>query len=210
MHRLTLISIACLAVLSLTAGSAQAGWLIGGKPLLSGSAAIATTASLDNPSTLSVPSLGLQLLCAGPSLWLQNGLQPPDLLIIQQLLLHNCLLQFPEGCRLVTVGHTPWVALTFPVPGPVYHTVYRPKTKKILGEYQFEENGKCALEGSVPLEGSYTVKNPSFSTESETHVFEDLGSVENNSLELGAGNKAYFTGGSELVKLASGSKWSFQ
>ena len=59
------------------------------------------------------------------------------------------------------------------------------------------------------MNGSVRVNAPTGQTEEELQAIEGQGSFENNSLEV-AGDKSYIEGGKALLKLASGSKWSFR
>ena len=73
----------------------------------------------------------------------------------------------------------------------------------------FEVAGsECSIAGEQPIKGEVTLGVPGATTESETHELEGLGSLENNSIAVGK-DKAYLEGGKGLVRLASGSKWSF-
>jgi hypothetical protein len=84
----------------------------------------------------------------------------------------------------------------------------QPQTKTTIALLSFKETNTCALAGLFSLHGSYTLSLPSGQLEVEAQAFEGLGSVENNSLELG-GSKAFIEG-KELLELASRSKWSFK
>jgi hypothetical protein len=84
----------------------------------------------------------------------------------------------------------------------------KPETGKLFGDMQFEEGTSCAIEGEVPIKGEVVVGAPTLSEEREAQGIRGLGSEENNSLEVGSGNKA-FALGFFLFRLAVGTTWSF-
>jgi hypothetical protein len=86
---------------------------------------------------------------------------------------------------------------------------FKPETGKLFAEIPFAEETKCAFEGAVPVKGSVTIGAPTLRDSRAVQAGEGLGGVENNSLEIGAGNKALLHGGLVLLELASGANWSF-
>ena len=84
-----------------------------------------------------------------------------------------------------------------------------PQTKTTIAELPFKEENTCAFAGTEPLKGEVTLDAPTGQTDEASQAVEGLGSLENNSLEV-AKDKAYVEAGKTVLKLASGSKWSFE
>jgi hypothetical protein len=86
----------------------------------------------------------------------------------------------------------------------------KPETGKTFAEIPFAEATACALEGKQPVKGEAIIGTPTGGEEREEQAAVGLGSEENNSLEVGSGNKAFLLG-KVLVKLSTaGTLWSFR
>jgi len=210
--------IALLAVLALSAavaGSASANWFVGGTELKT-SAALATTTVVDEPSTLLVPTLSLSIVCSGKTL---DGTSPE---IIAGNIGKAASLKFLEcnttkpatGCALETANEP---IPTLPVSaraslgsGEADRVLFVPQTKGTFAEIKFSEADTCALGPALILKGAVTFGAPTGQLELLNQAIVGLGSIENNSLEIGSGNKAFIDGGKVLLRLASDSKWSFK
>lgn len=83
-----------------------------------------------------------------------------------------------------------------------------PSTGKLITEIPFASGTSCVLEGSIPVKGEATIGTPTGAEEREEQAAVGLGSEENNSLEIGSGNKGFLLG-KILVKLNPGETWSF-
>ncbi|HEY3759915.1 MAG TPA: hypothetical protein VGL37_09140 [Solirubrobacteraceae bacterium] len=211
---LTVLLAACAAS-AIVADTASAEWFVNGTKLTTTTAPLATSSVLDTPVSweLPVPKIGVD--CSGPvdysfGLVLRGG--NLDATTITWL---HCL-ALPAGvCSLASTASAiqsePLTATLTKGPGASEDRMtIRPLTKAVLATIPFAETegGSCPVSGEQPVKGSLTVSLPKGQVEEATQVVEGLSSVENNSLEI-AGEKIYVEGGRGLVKLASGSKWSF-
>lgn len=84
----------------------------------------------------------------------------------------------------------------------------KPETGKTFTEVPFTEGTTCPLEGIIPVKGEFIVGTPTGSSEVEEQGDIGLGSEENNSLEIGTGNKLIVLG-KILIKIKAASTWSF-
>jgi hypothetical protein len=85
----------------------------------------------------------------------------------------------------------------------------KPETGKVLSEIPFKEGTACALEGQTPVKGEAIFGTPTGGEEKIEQASSGLGSQENNSLEVGSGNKAFFLW-YWLYHLAGSATWSFR
>jgi len=208
---------AVLAFSAMAAGSASASWFVGGTELKT-SAKLSTTAVVDEPTTLSVPALGLSVLCKGGVL---DGVSPEIIAgetgKAASLKFLSCNTTVPAtGCALEesnqaipTLGINAKASLKSGS-GVEDRVLFSPQTKGTFAEIKFSEANTCAFNSVEPVKGEVIVGAPTGQTESVGQAIVGLGSVENNSLEIGKGNKAFLNGGKALLTLASGSKWSFK
>jgi hypothetical protein len=145
--------------------------------------------------------------CSGP-IHLENAMiQHPDLALVDSIVFLNCDVIEPANCRLENL-----TIKTLPIEGlaTLGRITFKPKTKALFTELPFAEETPCAVGGLIPVKGSVTANTGSNNAEEAlTHTLQPLGSVENNSLEVGAGSKGFIEGATLLLALASGSKWSF-
>jgi hypothetical protein len=195
--------------------SASAEWLIGGTAL-TGTAALLSTALVDEKTKLLVPSLeDLTLECVGETLDGENPtLIAPDKGFASKLTFLGCSTVKPaSGCAIeaqpVGISTVPILALAALKTGEEDKVTFTPETKKIFTEIPFSSTNTCAFNGLEAVTGSVTVGAPTGTLELLNQAIVGLGSFENNSLEIGGTNKAYLVGGKALLRLASDSKWSF-
>ena len=99
------------------------------------------------------------------------------------------------------------MALVSTFTSPADRVIFLPKTGTEFVTLEFV-GGSCAIAGEKPVKGSVTVGASTGQTENTLQPIEGLGSKENNSLTIG-GHPTFLEGGKALLKLASGSKWSF-
>lgn len=212
-----MVLIAAVALSFLGTASASANWFIGGEELKT-SAALSATAAVDQSPTFLVPALGVTIECSGSfNHWELGGISHniTRYLSVFRIRLLGCSITHPlSGCKTQPANQT---IDTLAVNGSPFLTkptqdslLISPQTKNTLAEIEFNEENTCALAGLEPLKGELTVGMPTGQTEEVAQAIVGLGSVENNSLEIGAGNKTYLIGGKILLTLASGSKWSFR
>jgi hypothetical protein len=217
-----LTALTVCAVSALAANTASAGWLINGKPLSEqgGSAEVAKLATLHAPALLNAPGQGVLISCKGPLHIINGRIFEPDLGFAERLIFLDCNTTAPTPTRcqliegtskLITITTKPLLALVTLLNGSTLATrlTFTPETGKIFSEIPFEEATSCVFEGSVPVSGSVTIGAPKGRDSLAEQVGEPLGSLENNSLEIGGPNKAFLQGGTALLALANGSKWSF-
>jgi hypothetical protein len=214
MFKAKMVSAAVIAALALTAlasasaSAATVGWMVGGTQLV-GSAALATTAAVDETTKLSFA--GVELECAGTTL---DGLAPEiratnkgytaGLIFTQcKALTKNCSLleSANDEVRTVpvlaesTLEGTLGVATTFsPESGTLFATF------RLTGE-------ACSVSGLKGVAGKAITKMPAGQDE---HTLQ-LMSVNTTATEavLKVGSASAKLSGSVLLKLASGLPWSF-
>jgi|ERR1700722_76970 len=199
---------------ALGTASASANWFIGGTELVT-SASLSTVAVVDEATTLLVPALSLSVVCGGDIDELKIVIEPPHLELIESRRFLLCNTTKPAtGCALaeknqsITFGASQ--GRVFLAKTPEDRVLLSADTKNTFTEINFSEANTCAFNGLEPVKGSVTLSLPTGQTEEVAQVMTGLGSVENNSLEIGTGNKAFIDGGRVLRTLASGSKWSFR
>lgn len=191
--------------------SAADEWFVNGTRL-TGSAALAEEAKLDALETLLAPGLPLVLGCEGPLLLLGAYIHNPGILLVRQFDARNCFLLAPAECSLASSTTTTegsdiqGIATLAPGGGGAGRLTVKTAsavltTLEIVG-------ASCAIAGEQPTIGEFTFGVPGVATESETHALEGLGSTENNSYIVGI-DHVYLEGAKALLRLASGSKWSF-
>jgi hypothetical protein len=210
------------ALSAMAAGSASADeWFVEGAKLAAGkSAALATAAPVDEFAKLRVlaGSVGeVEIECTGANLvgreaYISSGTGE----MAKSLVFEKCSVIKPaSNCRLEgqpTSISTNALGVTTLLAGPNTKVSLNlhPLAGTLFTELVVAEGSTCLGGGGtgVPLKGSFLVLSSDSATEAVTHTIMAQGSVENNSLEAG-GDKAIFEGGLALLKLASGSKWSF-
>jgi hypothetical protein len=212
---ITTIGIVACVFSALGAASASANWFVGGTELKT-SARLATAEVIDEIPTILVPNLGIAATCSGgtfdnvsPEIIAGNSVKA------QALKFLGCNITKPAtGCSFEepnqTISTVPITATAFLGPGEEIRVVYLAQTKGTIAVIPFKEENTCALTGLEPVKGLITDGVPKGQLEATSETLVGLGSVENNSLEIGAGNKVTIEGGKALVRLASGSKWSFK
>jgi hypothetical protein len=216
MRKVKVATIALSAVFAfsaLGAATASAEWLVGGT-VLTGSAAISTHILVHITSTFLVPALGVSLVCGGNTL---DAVDPliiaPDRGFASSLSFLGCNVTVPAtGCALAEknqkISTTAILGRAFLGPGEEDRILFSAETKGTLANITFSETNTCAFNGIEPVKGSFISGLPTGRLDLATQSLVDLGSVENNSLEVG-GQKAFMHGGKFLALLVSGATWSF-
>jgi hypothetical protein len=214
-----LAAAAALALSALLAGPASAGWFIEGAELGSGhSAALASLPGVDENIILNTPTLGIKVSCKG-AIHITNGrIAEPETTYADKIMFLDCKTVAPTptkcnlnegGSKLISITTRPVLALAAEGSSfPQGRLTLKPETGKVLVEIPFEEGTGCVIEGSQPIKGSVTLNAPTLQEEHVTQPVEGLGSIENNSLELGT-SKAYLENGKTLLQLASGKAVAF-
>ncbi len=205
--------LAALSLIAITVSSANAAWFIEGKELAFGSKeALATTATVDTSIKLNLPVQKVKLECGAslvkaetPEILGESGIEA------KKLTFENCKTIEPSsGCALEgsTIPSQPVEAsATVGTSAPDVKLLFLPRTKNLLAEIPFEEKNTCAFAGKEPVRGKVVADAPNLQEELVNQPIDGLGSTENNSLEVGAGNKAFIEG-KTLLKLSSGLKFA--
>ncbi|HEY3759907.1 MAG TPA: hypothetical protein VGL37_09100 [Solirubrobacteraceae bacterium] len=213
---------AAAATSAIAVGSASADeWFIEGAKLTAGkSAALATSAPVDEFAKFRVNpgnAEEVQIECKGANLvgeeaYISSGTGG----MAKSLTFEGCsVTKFPSGSTCALEGQprnisTAALGITTLLTGPNtkvsinFHSL----TKRTFVEVNFGSSTCLGGGGVKPVNGSVAFLSSSATTETVTHTLIGQGSVENNSLEA-AGNKVIVEGGLALLKLASGLKWSF-
>jgi hypothetical protein len=197
----------------LNAASASAEWLVGGT-VLSGSVSFSSQALIDEAPTMLLPALNLSVVCGGHFLDMLHPLiTAPDRASASSWIFLGCNVTMPaSGCSLVeeneTIPTAAILARVFLGPGEEDRLLFAPETKGTFANMSFSEKNICAFAGIEPVKGSFIAGMPTGRLNLATQPFVYLGSVENNSLEVG-GKVVFLDGGRALLRLASESAWSF-
>jgi hypothetical protein len=171
-------------------------------------APLATKAVTDENAVFSAPGIKLKLTCASLE---DNGgaLVGENMGEASSLKFGGCSEVEPSTCKLgsPTIETEPVLAtLSMDVTFPEDRVLLAPKTKSTLASIDLE--GSCTLAGEELVTGDANIKLPTGQEELTGQAIEGLGSVENNSLMI-AGSKVFLEKGKALLKLSSGSKFSF-
>jgi hypothetical protein len=206
-----------LALCAIGAAPASASsWFVAGHELKKGeNAPLASTAALDSPFLLSAPSVGLKISCTTYKTGKTELLGGFELTDVESDKYEGCSVLSPSSCKLQpppVIGPQPsrneWYLVAGLLRNEWRLRLVRGGGNKTLTTITLEGSG-CTLAGEDTLNGSFTLAVPTLEEEAVSHQLEGLGSTENNSLEFG-GAKAYIEGDKQLLRLASGSKWSFR
>jgi hypothetical protein len=202
--------IAVLAVSAMASSSAMAageGWLINGT-LLSGSAALATSAFVDETGVLTFGSTTIK--CTAGTL---NGTSPqiesPNKGSATSLIFKECSVTSGGECKLTsgtTIGTLP-ITTEVTLDGSLgARGVFKPKTVTTFATIKLE-GANCAETGKVPVKGAAAWLAPTGQMEQALQLLSV--NVTAASKELEVGNTAASLKGSILIQLASGLPWSF-
>jgi hypothetical protein len=183
--------------------------------LTEGDAALTTAAVTDGTIKILVPSVeDLTIECAGSRLDSENlQIEDVDKGFASKLTFLACSTTKPAtGCALenqpTAISTNPILVLAALRSGEEDKITVTPETGCIFTAISFNEADRCAFDGLEALKGAFTLGVPTGQLELESQTIVGLGSVENNSLDVST-LPAYIVGGRALLKLASGSKWSF-
>lgn len=218
MTKVKLLLTTCIAVLALSslgvASASAMSWFVGGAQLPTGSkAALVSKAVLEQPAVLNVPGLALKVSCTGLSgekAEIEGGTSKGK---ATALSFEGCSEVSPSTCKvspstIVTEPNIDWLThLSGVTPPGVKWLIHREGTSNVLATVTFV--GSCSFAGEKPVSGTVGLLASHGSSEEVSQLLEGIGSLENPSLEIG-GNKAFIEGGKALLKLVSGSKWSFR
>jgi hypothetical protein len=216
MSKVKTIGAALFAVLALTAmaaGSASAaGWHVNGTELTgTQSAALATSAVTDKPAVLNVPALPLKITCTGPLEGVSPKITAPNTGSATTLKFTTCSVVEPTTCKLSApeIKTEEVTATVSTATSPVDHILFKATTAKHFTEFVLEGTS-CSISGKKAVTGTVVLKSATGQTESAIQPLEGLGSLEQGTDSLQTANDpSYIEGGEALLKLESGSKWSF-
>lgn len=216
MSRAKTAIVALVAVLTCSAAVTSAApaalWYVNGSHL-NDPTTLAASGTVDSEIVLNIPNTRIKVTCiSNSSTWHDSEVVPPNEILVELMELRTCEVAEPAACTLsgqpVNIRTTPLKAVVTKGTTPADKVTFLPRTGTLFTELTFE-SGTCALEGIQPVRGQVTLNMPAGQNESTLQAFEGLGTVENNSLTIGAGSRLYLEGGRQLVYLASESKWSF-
>lgn len=211
-------AIAVSAVFASSAPAATAeSWLVNSKAL-AGTAALATTASIE-PLTFRVEGgFSVKVNCTSS----QVSLIKPEIIApstgrAASILFGSCTIPPGEGLGECSIKGekvlTPPVEmnLTKGPTTPEDRLVLKPQTKTVLFEMFLESRESCVdKEEGIGFTGSVTLGMPTGKTEKALQAVEGLGSTENNSLKGFLNQPTFLEKGRMLLRLASGALWSFR
>jgi hypothetical protein len=189
--------------------AAAGSWYVGGTKLAT-TAAAASTAGVDEATSFVLPSERVTCNGGGGKLVRYAGpkLKAADLWEAESVVFLGCSEVEPAGCSVEnTIATEPLVALLETTTSPLDRIRFKASKGNILATVVFE-GASCDIAGEKPVDGQVVARLKQGQTENIIQLLEPLGSVENNSFELG-GQKVFAEKGGALLKLAAGSKWSF-
>ncbi len=201
-------SLALSAVAAATASAAQ--WYVAGAKL-SGSANLATEAKTDVGATLNAPGLKIVVTCTGNLLGKLPKITAENKGSAEALTFMGCTETSPANCSVASeIPTNPVEAEVSLGTAKEDRVLFKPVApSKTFATVTFKGTS-CSVEGEKPVTGSVKLKAPTGQEENTLQLLEGLGSLEQSpDLLQVAGNQAYIEGGKALLKLESGSKWSF-
>jgi hypothetical protein len=195
--------LASAAIYTTTAGTASAGWFVEGSEL-TGTAALATTASVDENFKLT--AAGITIECTGSTL---NSASPelkaPNLIAASSLTFSECKSTPSEPCTLATKTIST-VALLAELSGlafPEVKAIFAPKTKTTFATIKFN-GSECALAGTQPINGKATT---TLLAGQEEKTFQQI-KVKTTKGEFKLGSSEAELTGAALLKLISGAPFT--
>jgi hypothetical protein len=216
MSRIKIITAALIAAFVLTAlaagpASANDSWFVNGTALTgSQTASVATLAVTDASPVLAVPQLPLKIGCQGHLEWVSLKVTAPDLFSANSLAFAECAVVEPSTCELAEpeISTEKIEGLADLAIGIAVRLLF--KTPALhLAEFELV-GSSCSIAGKKAVTGTVALKVPTGQTETTIQALEGLGSLEQGTDVLETANdQSYIEGGKALLKLESGSKWSF-
>jgi hypothetical protein len=201
-----------LSAVASTTASAES-WFVNGTQLSSGSsAALSTTFAVDKPLVFNTPGLPLKFSCGGSIGAVTPKITGEQAFEAASIAFRECSVIEPTTCKLAapelkTEASTGEVHKVLRLFGhEVFLWFSSNKTPKIA-ELELEGTS-CSISGRKAIKGQFTTEGPTLENEEAVQAVLALGSIENNSLQL-ANDTTYIENGEFLLKLESGSKWSF-
>jgi hypothetical protein len=197
------------------ASSASAGWFVNGKELSAGSAALLTSIGVHASVTLLILGQKITIKCIS-ALFKAEGPEiiAPNKIEAASLRFEGCATTEPaSGCALEesTVPTKPVLGTVTLATAPADRVAFTPETGKVLAQIPFKENNTCAFTGQQPIKGAVVIHAPTGQRESEVQALEGQGSLENNSLEVGSGNKSIIDANASLLfALTAHLSWGFK
>jgi hypothetical protein len=196
--------LALSALASATASAVTAGWMVNGT-LLTGSAALATTAAVDENGVLE--GGGVKITCKGKTL---NGAAPkieaPSMGAASDLEFTECKAEEPCKITTSTIKTLPLLVEATLEGVLAVVATFKPQTGTIFTTLKFEGES-CGLSGTTPIKGTAQVLAPTGQDERTLQLINATTSAASNTLFLGSSPASL--AGSALLQLASGQSWSF-
>jgi hypothetical protein len=187
---------------STSASASTAGWMLNGT-LLSGSAALATTAVVDEPYTLS--GGGVNLECGGPNDF-DGTLHGKDSVLVGHENILGCSTELANCSVDSTYSTLPLVGEATLEGALADKVTFKPATGTLFSTIKFSGE-KCAIAGVVPISGKATSKLVTGQDERTSQLLQF--NITEASKELFIGGTPLALKAGELVKVQSGQTWSF-
>jgi hypothetical protein len=204
--------VAVLAISAMASSSAMAageGWLITGT-LLVGTAALATTAFVDEEGVLTFGSPVTEIRCKSKTLSGTNPqIESPNMGTATSLIFNECTVTSAGECKLTSgtsIGTLP-ILTEVTLDGPLAVSgIFKPKTVTTFTTIKLE-GANCAETGKVPITGDVPWLAPTGQDERTLQLLSVNVTAAQNLLKVGS--TAASLKGSILLKLASSLPWSF-
>lgn len=196
--------LALSALASVSASAATAGWMVNGTNL-TGSAAVATTAAVDQEGVLR--GGGLTITCTGST----GSAAGPEIKASNKgaassVEYSGCSAEAPCTLGSGTIKTVP-VSSEATLEGVLAVVVtVKPETGTLFTTIKFS-GAECGLSGTTPIKGSEKFLEPTGQDERTLQLANAITTEASGELLLGA--SAASTSGSALGRLASGLTWSF-
>ena len=212
MRNAKLVLATCAAALALSAAvttaasAATAGWMVNGTSL-TGSAAFASTAAVENSMKLEVKN-SFTILCKGTVFKAAGAeLVAPNKIKATSLEFTECQ-GTTEQCRLEdeAIRTVPIVAEAVLEGSLAVRSTLKPQTKTVIATVDFVGEA-CAFKGVTPITGSVLVLSPTAQDERITQ--QSIVAATEASGELKVGGSGALADVTGSTRLASGLPWSF-
>jgi hypothetical protein len=183
------------------ASSASARWFIEGEEL-SGSAALATTTTVDEPIKLT--AAGVNIECKGLN-DVKTEIKAPSRLVASSLVFTKCESK-EKNCTLskTEIGTVPVLAEATQEEFPKAKVTFKPEKGSVFATFKYEGE-TCAAAGVQPVAGAVTFTMPTGQSEEVSQEILSDGSAG----EIKIGSSTASLTGSASLTLASGKEWKW-
>jgi hypothetical protein len=198
-----LVGFVVCAVASASATAATAGWMVNGT-LLSGSAALATSAPSDETAVLN--GGGLNIECSGPGDQTKPEIKSPNKGSAASVIFTGCMTKDANCSVPASIGTVPVLGEATLEGALAVQVKFKPETGTIFATLKF--SGEiCSVAGIKPVTGKVTASRPT--GQDERTVQEMVVNTTEGAGELFIASSAASLKGAALAKLQNGLPWSF-